>query len=353
MKRIIVPTGYMGSGSSAVTDLLSEYKDVSNDFKSFEYVFLHCPNGLFDLEDELLIGNNAIRSDYSIRAFENQMKNLYDKKFWWIGNYKKIIGPKFMDYTNEFVNNITEFKFNSYWYPHEEPNTKMIFKLLVRKPFKIICRNKLFNKKILRYNDGMKVSYINADTFYKYSKEYIYNVLNEACHGKENVVFDQLLLPFNLFRVDNYFNDNLKVICVERDPRDVFLVNKYVWSFKNAMIPIPTDVQQFCEFYKKMRESEKKVDSNKILRIRLEDLIYKYDETVDLIQKFVGFTDKDHIRPKTKFIPEISIKNTQLFYGNKAFENEVKIIEKNLKDYLYDFPYKLENKIENSVMFYD
>ena len=56
MRKIIVPTGYMGSGSSAVTDLVAEYKNCNNDYRSFEYVFLHCPNGLFDLEDKLLIG---------------------------------------------------------------------------------------------------------------------------------------------------------------------------------------------------------------------------------------------------------------------------------------------------------
>ncbi len=50
MKRIIVPTGYMGSGSSAITDLLvAEFKDCQNEYKSYEYVLLHCPNGLFDL----------------------------------------------------------------------------------------------------------------------------------------------------------------------------------------------------------------------------------------------------------------------------------------------------------------
>lgn len=47
MKRIIVPMGYMGSGSSAITDLISEFKDCQNEYKSYEYVLLHCPNGLF------------------------------------------------------------------------------------------------------------------------------------------------------------------------------------------------------------------------------------------------------------------------------------------------------------------
>ena len=41
MKRIIVPTGYMGSGSSAITGLLSEFKNCSNEYKSFEYIFLY------------------------------------------------------------------------------------------------------------------------------------------------------------------------------------------------------------------------------------------------------------------------------------------------------------------------
>ena len=91
MKRIIVPTGYMGSGSSAITDLVAEFKDCQNEYKSYEYVLLHCPNGLFDLEDKLLIGNNAIRSDEAIRSFELQMKKLYDKKYWWVGNYKKLL----------------------------------------------------------------------------------------------------------------------------------------------------------------------------------------------------------------------------------------------------------------------
>ena len=137
MKRIIVTAGYMGSGSSAATDLVSEFKDCSNDFKSYEYVLLHCPNGLFDLEDKLLKGNNALRSDEAIRTFETQMKKLYDKKFWWVGDYKHIIGEDFFDKTKKFISNIQQFNFDGYYYMHEEVNVKMFFKLLLRKPFKM------------------------------------------------------------------------------------------------------------------------------------------------------------------------------------------------------------------------
>ena len=55
MKKIIVPTGYMGSGSSAVTDLLKEYPVLNTKNSDFEFVFLHAPNGVFDLENKLLI----------------------------------------------------------------------------------------------------------------------------------------------------------------------------------------------------------------------------------------------------------------------------------------------------------
>ena len=350
MKRIIVPTGYMGSGSSAVTDLISEFKDCQNENKSYEYVLLHCPNGLFDLEDKLLIGNNAIRSDEAIRSFELQMNKLYNKKFWWVGNYEKIIGPNFKDITDKFISNIEQFNFYGYWYMHEEVDTKMFFKLLLRKPLKILTFNKIRFNKILKYKDGMRISFIKPNAFYKASHEYIYSVVEEIGKGKNNIIIDQFLLPFNLHRVDNYFDDKLKVIVVERDPRDVFIINKYIWQEKQICVPVPLDVHEFCKFYKNMRESELPTDSNKVYRVKFEDLIYNYDEELEKITKFLGFTKKDHINKKTRFNPDISIKNTQLF-RKEEYREETKIIEKELKKYLYDFPYEINNDVKKTVEF--
>lgn len=327
MKKIIVPTGYMGSGSSAITDLISEFKDCQNEFKTYEYVLLHCPNGLFDLEDKLLIGNNAIRSDEAIRSFENQMQKLYNKKFWWVGNYQKIISPDFMKITKEYINKIQEFNFPGYWYTHEEVNAKMFFKLLIRKPLKILTMNKVRFNKILKYSDGMRISYVDSKKFYEESHKYIYKIIEEISKGKENIILDQFLLPFNLFRVDNYFDDKLRVIVVARDPRDVFIINKYIWQQKQICVPFPLEVNEFCNFYKKMRESEKKCTSNKVLRINFEDLIYNYDTKIKEITKFLDFKESDHINKKTRFIPEMSIKNTQLF-RKEEYREECKVIEK-------------------------
>ena len=350
MKRIIVPTGYMGSGSSAVTDIVSEFKDCENSFKSFEYVMLHCPNGLFDLEDKLLIGNNAIRSDEALRAFEYQMKKLYNKKYWWVGNYKKIIGEDFFNMTKEFINGIQDLNYEGYWYFQEEVDFKMFLKLNVLKILKIITFNKLKLKKVLKYKDGMRISFNSPEEFYKKSHDYIYKIIELISKNKENVILDQLLLPFNLFRVDNYFDDRLKVIVVERDPRDVYILNKYVWGKKKISVPMPTDVEDFCTYYKKMRESEKKTDSSKVLRVKFEDLIYNYDQKLDEITEFLGFNQKNHIYKKSRFNPDLSIKNTQLF-RKKEYADEISIIEKKLSNYLYKFPYQINNDEKNTIEF--
>lgn len=350
MNKIIIPTGYMGSGSSAITDLVSEFKNCKNEFKSYEYILLHCPNGLFDLEDRLLMGNNAIRSDEAIRTFQNQMKKLYDKKFWWVGNYKKIIGENFMDITNEYINALVNINYDGYWYMHEEVNAKMFFKLLVRKPLKIITLNKVRFNKVLRYKDGMKICLPTKDEFYSKSKKYIYKIIEEISRGEDNIILDQFLLPFNLHRVDNYFDDKLKVIVVERDPRDVFILNKYIWQEKQICVPMPLDVKEFCEYYRRMRKSEKECKSSKVLRVNFEDLIYNYDNKLKEITNFLGFEEKDHINKKTRFNPEISIKNTQLF-NKEIYIEENQIIEKELKEYLYDFPYKINNDVKDTVEF--
>lgn len=350
MNRIIIPTGYMGSGSSAITDLIAEFEDCKNDFSTYEYIMLHCPDGLFDLEDKLLIGNNAIRSDEALRTFENQMLKLYKKKFWWVGNYKKIIGPNFMDIVYEYLNSITQLNYKGYWYTHEEVDFKMFAKLLVRKPLKLILRKKKF-KQILRYKDGMRITFIKQEDFYSNSKVFIKNIIKQIAGDSKNVILDQFLLPFNLHRIDNYFDDDTRVIVVERDPRDVFIINKYIWAQNNFGVPMPYDAKQFCEYYKGMRESEKKTDSDKVLRIHFEDLIYKYDDTLKKVMNHLNFTEQMHINKKKRFIPELSIKNTQIFNSSNKYDEEMQILERELKEYLYDFPYKLENKVENTVEF--
>ena len=61
MNKIVIPVSYMGSGSSAITDLISEFDGYVAPMGSDELILMHYPNGVFDLEDKLLLANNALR----------------------------------------------------------------------------------------------------------------------------------------------------------------------------------------------------------------------------------------------------------------------------------------------------
>lgn len=345
-KKIIVPTGYMGSGSSAITDIFHEIQNVDVSRGTFEFVFLHCPNGVFDLEDKLLIGNNALRSDEALHNFYSTMKQLYDKKYWWVGHYKQNVGTEFLKETEKYIENITEFKSDFFWYYQENVNFKMVPKLAVNKILKILTAGKYKGEKPLRYSP-IWLSYVTPEVFYSRSREYIYKVLEMAGYDKESIVLDQLLLPFNLQRIDNYFEDDLEVFVVERDPRDMFIINKYFWSKTNDVLPYQTDAKKFCEYYKKMRSIEKDVDKKNVHRIKFEDLIYRYDETIEKIFTDLNWSADRHVRKKQFFDPQKSINNTQLFNRNPEYYEESKIIENELKEFLYDFPYEITSESEN------
>ena len=344
-KRVVIPTGYMGSGSSAITDLLDGIDGFNVSRSNFEFVFLHCPNGVFDLEDKLLHGNNAVRSDEALHSFYNTMRQLYSKRYWWVGHYNQHIGEKFWIETEKYVDALKEYEPDYYWYYQENVNYRMVPRLILNKFFKKIPGMKSFVRKPLSYSP-MWVSFVKPERFYKLSREYIYHIFEAAGKNEENIVLDQLRLPFNLFRFSNYFEDDVEVFVVERDPRDVFIINKYYWNKMGEVVPYPTEVHEFCRFYRSLREMEQPCENKQIHRIAFEDLVYNHAETV---QKIYEILDIDIQKKYTvRFDPMKSINNTQLFMQNEEYREECKVIEKELQEYLYAFPYEIvhnENKI--------
>ena len=59
-----------------------------------------------------------------------------------------------------------------------------------------------------------------------------------------------------------------------------------------------------------------------------------YDETVGKILEHLGEDRGRHTERKTKFIPEASIENTQLYISKPEFYEEGKVIEERLEEYL-------------------
>ena len=164
---------------------------------------------------------------------------------------------------------------------------------------------------------------------------------------KKNIILDQMLLPHNVYRAEKYFDDNMECFVVNRDPRDVFILNKYVWTRNGNPVPFPTDVKEFCGYYKRLRAIEKRCDNIHVHIIQFEDLIYKYDEKINQILDILRLDETAHSKKKTMFNPQKSINNTQLFMLNK-YREEAKIIERELPEFLYDFPYINSTDVEKS-----
>lgn len=336
---IVIPTGYMGSGSSAVTDLVSEMKGFSSPHGDFEYVFLHCPNGVFDLEDKLLHGNNAIRSDEALHTFRAQMKELYDKPLWWVGNYKNVLGPHFMDAVDKFIDALTQFSSTNYWYYQEQRGLRALPRLALNKIARSVSGGRLAPTKPLLY-EGMALSLPTPDEFYAAARTFILEALAPLAGRTPNLILDQLLLPFNAWRMDSYFDNDAVCFVVERDPRDVFLLNKYIWKKRdNQPTPYPCDVREFCSYYQRLRESEHHQESARVHRLHFEDLVYRYDDTTRGIRDALGLPEEAHVAKGELFAPEKSIANTQLFLLDE-YRAESELIAERLPEHLYDFPYE-------------
>ena len=342
VSMIYCACGYCGTGSSVIYHLLSEYDGIeSGDLGDYEHVLMYTHNGVFDLEDHMLRNNGWHNFDAAIMAFREEMMRLNDNDFKWFGGFKARYGNQFETILNEYINNLTQYTLHGYW-SYDMKGYKFdsvqFAKDMVRKaqgkerpnPGIVIDRAK---------DNDIYYSFLSEEEFYKYSSEFVNKYLKMMYGDAEKINVNQFLVPHNLFRIGNYFGNNLKSVIVDRDPRDLYIITKYVWPTKGIRTRFPMNVDDFCTFYEGMRKTVRPYDPNLVITMQFEDFVYKYDETVAKVEEFFGLDLKDHVRPKTHLNPAVSIANTQNFLIRPEWEEEVKPIAERLSQYLYDYPY--------------
>ena len=79
-------------------------------------------------------------------------------------------------------------------------------------------------------------------------------------------------------------------------------------------------------------------------------VIYNYDKTLEAIETFIGVKPSNHIRIKEYFNPDNSIENTQVFNIDESWKKEIGLIEKELSEFLYVFPY---NRVPDRKLWFD
>lgn len=332
--KLLTCASYYGTGSSAVTNLIDECDNV-HDMGDYEFRFVQDPDGICDLEYNLVLNNHRHNSGYAIKRYEKNVKFLAGGKF--VKKYNRFFGNKWKDLSKEYVDRLVAIRYKGIW--HQELRDKGKFAYFIERTINkiahaLFCINT--ERGISLYKNNINYATFPGDKFYEITRDYIdalFSCANKDC--KEFVMADQLVPPSNTSHYLRFFND-LKVVCVDRDPRDLFLLEKEVWHGT----VIPKNVDEFCVWFRTTREHRKyeNDDPSRIMRISFEDMIFKYDEMIEKILRFAGIDKAHHTKEKTFFNPDVSIKNTQLYKKMTKHAQDIVIIEEQLRDFLYPFP---------------
>ena len=330
--KLITCASYFGTGSSALTDLISEYSNVHPN-NEFEFRFIHDPDGVRDLEYHLVENHNREGSGTALKRFVKTVR--FNSGTWFNKKYEAYFHGKYKEISGKYIDELTDFKYKGFW----------AFDLSNRSRFSYYFLG-IFNKINIKFK-AKKASVLPREITYctnpgeqkfvAVTQEYTHALMEVLNNDqKEYMVIDQIVPSSNTVDCFKYFKDDVKVFIVDRDPRDVYLLCKTIWRW-DRIFP-HNSVETWCKWYRYVRESGgPKQQDSRIMYLKFEDLIYHYEDTVKRVEEFTGLKAEDHLNKFTRLNPKRSFYNTQIFTRNKKFEKDIKVIEEMLPEYLYDF----------------
>ncbi len=330
--KLLTVASYYGSGSSAVTDLLSEYKGVES-LTNYEFRFAHDPDGLSELEYNLVDNFNRHNSGHALKRYRN-LVDYYSNHFM-IKRYEPYFNNRWKELSYSYIDSLVDFSFPGCWqYDFYDKGSWYEFwhKLPDRLMKRTVWRNKP-DRHIFFENDVTFASHPSEEKFLKCTRDYTGALMNEANRDEQPfLLVDQLLPSSNLERHMRYFN-NIFAFVVDRDPRDIYLLSKYEWHDG----VVPQDIDLFCKWYEYTRSNRDSEQWNKehIMYVQFEDLIYHYEDTIRKIVAWIGIDESNHITKKLYLNPDISIRNTKYWESHPATKDEADYIAMKLKKWLY------------------
>lgn len=328
---IISTCGFGSSGSSAVTDYLREYGDFQV-FDKVELTFVYLPDGLIDLEYHLNHPHGRIfDSIVAIDRYKEKMDEVarvYQNNAGYDAKAIKLS-------TEKFIKSITML--NWYWYYKDSP----------KNPFERLFVSKIINGRIIPYIEKKKGRQINCypmkevafsvqpENFYEAAKTHVREILDIiGVDRSKNTIFDQAFSGHNPQPCFSFYDDPYAIV-VDRDPRDMYVFSKTKLVGRNHFMAVDT-VENFCTYYRALRDNQPYKETNdRILCLQFEDMVYHYEEATKKIRSFLNLPENPN--PKSIFNPQISMPNTQVWKRFPEFSEDIKYIEKQLKEYLFDY----------------
>lgn len=329
--KIITCASFYGSGSSAISDLVGEY-DTVRDLSEYEFRIPHDIDGISDLEFHLCECHNRHNSGHALKRFMRLAHYYEGNRF--VTRCEPLFHNQFGKLTDEYVRALTDFQYRGGWFYD-------FFDYGIRHYYFMQAINKVLGKltrhrKNLFQRETTYCSHPTAETFLTATRAYLAALMRAANpEGLPYLQIDQIVPSQNIGRILRYFSDPVDVFLVDRDPRDIYTLEKLYWRER----VVPDSPELFSRWYRYTRQSgTEPVDGlENVHRLHFEDLIFDYDRQVARIEEATGLSSADHTQRFVKFNPKRSVHNTQVWKKHPELAPDIARIEAMLPEYLYDF----------------
>lgn len=328
---MIIGTCSFGStGSSAVTDYLSEFDSVQV-LDHIELTWVSGTDGLIDLDYHLNHPHNrTMDSIIAIDRFKKKVEGnlrLYKKS----GNIDSAV---FQASADTFIKEITQLKWDWYLHPSKGWFGTYIEGALMKRRVIPAIEKKLGRR--IKCWPMEEVSFaVRPSNFEEAARKHVKELLLAlGADFTKPVALDQPFPGNNPQACFKFFEDPYAIV-VDRDPRDVYVFANTKLIGMTHFMPIQP-VEDFVKYYRALRDGQPyKEPNDRILLVQFEDMVYHYDETTARIRDFLHL--KENPNPKSVFDPEISMPNTQVWKRFPKYAKDIEYIERELKEYLFDF----------------
>lgn len=299
-KQLVCIDGAGFCGSSAFTDYLGEYSNVSafggvdlrenpkrGQQNGYEVDFFREKGSILDLERICYtnvgrIRDNAVHEFIKVSTeYHNSGIPLYDDYFFYL--------------CKKFVQDITNFVI------HDSP-THITY----------VPKN------------------LTIKEYRNYAKEMLTAFLRNI-PSKEILVMDNLMSISepNTELLHDYFGD-FKLLYVGCDPRDIYARARLQPG--NGWVPVEPEI--FVKSFKRVLPYYAKSKDESILYVNFDEFCNDYETVSNKLNAFLGLKEENHIDKFKYFDPKVSIHNTKV-YNKIANQDAINCIYNNLREYCF------------------
>ena len=322
-RKNVIVMGSGNSGSGAVYDYLALRPDFYSPLHQ-EFRLVQDPGGIMDIHAALVFGFHVNRASAAVENFIDLCHRCgREKSKWQLGlSYAKRLTEYDLN-VKHFVNAITAVEYNGMSFS-ESSKLSWWETFLYREKLK---RAKKKGSKILYGTTRLPVT----EEFFLKEAEKFLNAIFDINHidpeKRLSIALDHggsFWKPASSIR---YYGKNCRAIVVSRDPRGVFS------SFKTKGRAYPGQgVELFCKWYKNMMShvDYTEWENDHVMHIQFENFVKNFEEEKIKLDNFLEIPSD----VQSAMNVSQSAFNSDKF-RNRLKSEEMEIIERELKEYLY------------------